>query len=200
MNTSISVGESNDKPSSSLLVRAFKVALGSLLFLLIPFTASFLSEEMDWSPFDYILVWIMLFLTGSAYSFVTRNSKDAVYRIAVGLAVVSGLMLTWVNLAVGLIGSEDNPINLSYFFILALGILASFMMRFRAVYMTMILVSMAFGMVIVALVALFMNMQSLPHSSVTQIIGVTGFFIMPLLVAAILFYQSHIDHQKGLSE
>lgn len=183
-----------------MLVRAIKVALGSLLVLLIPFTASFLSEEMDWSPFDYILVWIMLFLTGTAYSFITRNSKDAVYRIAVGLAVVSGLMLTWVNLAVGLIGSEDNPINLSYFFILALGILASFMMRFKAVYMTMILVSMAFGMVIVAVVALFLNMQSLPQSSVTQIMGVTGFFMMPLLVAAILFYQAHIDHQKGLSE
>jgi hypothetical protein len=200
MNTSISINESQDKSSSSMLVRAIKVALGSLLVLLIPFTASFLSEEMDWSPFDYILVWIMLFLTGTAYSFITRNSKDAVYRIAVGLAVVSGLMLTWVNLAVGLIGSEDNPINLSYFFILALGILASFMMRFKAVYMTMILVSMAFGMVIVAVVALFLNMQSLPQSSVTQIMGVTGFFMMPLLVAAILFYQAHIDHQKGLSE
>lgn len=195
MNASLFVGN-QDPTQLSALHRSFRVAFISALFMLIPFTASLLSDEMDWSLFDYILIWTLLFLTGLTYSFITRNSKDAVYRLAVGLAVVSGLMLTWANVAVGLIGSEDNPINLSYMFILAVGILASFIVRFKAVKMTFVMVSMAYLLLVVGVVALFMDMHLLPHSSVTQIMGVTGFFMLPMLVSAILFYQAHSDMIK----
>ena len=184
-------------PPSMIAQRSTRVAFISSLLLLIPFTASLFSEEMDWSVFDYILMWGMLFITGLTYSFITRNSQDLVYRAAVGLSVLTGFLLTWVNLAVGLIGSEDNPINLSYMFILALGILASFFIRFKAIGMTVIMISMAACMFMVALVALLLGMQHLPWSSFTQILGVTGFFMLPMLVSAILFYQSYIDSKKG---
>lgn len=196
MNSSLFV-EHQEPVHSSALYRSIRVAFISALLMLIPFTVSLFSEEMEWSPFDYALIWTLLFLTGLTYSFITRNSKDAVYRLAVGLGVVSGLMLTWVNLAVGLIGSEDNPINLSYMFILATGILASFIVRFKSIAMTVVMVTMAFMLFVVAIVALFLDMHLLPYSSVTQIIGVTGFFMVPMLVSAILFYQAHIDQQKA---
>jgi hypothetical protein len=196
MNSSLPV-ENQEPIHTSALHRSVRVAVISALLMLIPFTFSLFSEEMDWSPFDYILIWTLLFFTGLTYSFITRNSIDTIYRLAVGLAVVSGLMLTWANLAVGLIGSEDNPINLSYMFILALGILVSFFVRFKAMMMTIIMVTMAFLLLVVGVVALFMDMHLLPHSSVTQIIGVTGFFMLPMLVSAILFYQAHIDQQKA---
>ena len=39
---------------------------------------------------------------------MTGNSA---YRAAVGVAIAAAFILVWMNLAVGIIGSEDNPAN-----------------------------------------------------------------------------------------
>jgi hypothetical protein len=39
------------------------------------------------------------------------------------------MFLVWMNLAVGIIGSEDNPANLMFGGVLALGILGAFIAR-----------------------------------------------------------------------
>ena len=40
-------------------------------------------------------------------------------------------MLVWINLAVGIIGSEDNPANLMYGGVLAVGVAGAVAARFR---------------------------------------------------------------------
>ncbi len=47
------------------------------------------------------------------------------YRFAVGVALAAAFLLVWMNLAVGLIGSEDNPANLMYFGVLAVGFIGA---------------------------------------------------------------------------
>src|SRR5688572_8042949 len=54
-----------------------------------------------------------------------------VYRFAVGVALAAALFLVWMNLAVGLIGTEDNPANLLYGGVLAVGIIGAIIARFR---------------------------------------------------------------------
>jgi hypothetical protein len=44
---------------------------------------------------------------------------------------VAAFILIWMNLAVGIIGSEDNPANLMYGGVLAVAIVGAFMVRFR---------------------------------------------------------------------
>src|SRR6056297_4107220 len=92
-----------------------KVAAITLLILIIPFTASLITDEMAWSLYDFLLAGVMLFGTGSAYVLISRQSNSLIYRVASGLTLATALFLVWINLAVGVIGSEDNAGNLMYY-------------------------------------------------------------------------------------
>ena len=43
-----------------------------------------------------------------------RMTGNSAYRAAVGVAVAAAFILVWMNLAVGIIGTEDNPAKLMY--------------------------------------------------------------------------------------
>jgi thiazole synthase ThiGH ThiG subunit len=49
----------------------------------------------------------------------------------VALALVAAMLLVWVNLAVGIIGSEDNPANIMYLGVHAVLILGALLALFR---------------------------------------------------------------------
>ena len=49
------------------------------------------------------------------------------YRVAIGVAVASALILVWINAAAGIIG--DGPINLMYFGVIAVGMIGAFIAR-----------------------------------------------------------------------
>ncbi len=80
-------------------------AAATALLLLIPFIAMQFTAEVAWTLSDFIIAGILLFGTGLTYTFITGKSKNFAYRIAIGFALFSGLLLIWVNTAVGLIGS-----------------------------------------------------------------------------------------------
>jgi hypothetical protein len=53
------------------------------------------------------------------------------YRAAVAVALAAAFGLVWINLAVGIIGTEDNPANLLYAGVLAVGIVGAVLARGR---------------------------------------------------------------------
>jgi hypothetical protein len=57
-------------------------------------------------------------------------TDNRAYRAAVGVAIAAAFILVWMNLAVGIIGSEDNPANLMYGGVLAIGIIGAVIARF----------------------------------------------------------------------
>ncbi len=182
-----------NEPMSTKTLSTFQiiagVAVAAALLLIIPLTASFITSEMQWTLSDYVLVWVMLFTTGIIYMFVSRLSSDNTYRAAVALAVVTGLLMVWSNLAVGIIGNEDNMINVVYFIILMLGFIGAFFVRFQSGGLSRVLGGMILLLAAVASYALLSGMQHMPESSVMEIIGVHMFFITPLSISAILFHQ-----------
>lgn len=163
------------------------IALATALLLLIPLVAMQFTDEVVWTLTDFIFAGILLFGTGLTYKLITRKSGEIAYRFAVGFALFTGLFLIWVNGAVGIIGSENNEINLLYFGVIAVGIIGALIVRFRAEGMTLTLFAMAIAQAIVAVIALFTGMAEAPGSSVTEIIGVNGFFIVLFVVLALLF-------------
>ena len=165
------------------------VAVVAALLLLIPLAASFVTTEMEWTLSDYILVWVMLMVAGTTYTLVSRLSSDYTYRGAVALSAVTGLFLVWSNLAVGIIGNEDNAINSVYFIIIMVGFIGAFWVRFQSKGLSRVLGGMALMVAGVGSYALLSGMQHVPESSVMQIIGVHMFFTTPLAIAAILFHQ-----------
>ncbi|MDF7774723.1 hypothetical protein P1X14_05645 [Sphingomonas sp. AOB5] len=54
------------------------------------------------------------------------------YRAGAALAAVTALLICWMNLAVGIAGAEDNPVNLSFFGLAAVAAVGSFAAEFRA--------------------------------------------------------------------
>ena len=175
-----------------------KVAAITLLILIIPFTASLITDEMAWSLYDFLLAGVMLFGTGSAYVLISRQSNSLMYRVASGLTLVTALFLVWINLAVGVIGPEDNAGNLMYYgviLILMTGILAA---RFRPRGMANALFTAALAQAATVPVALARDMQSLPGSSVMEIILVNGMFVMLFALSGVLFLQATRKNETPL--
>lgn len=85
-------------------IEIIHIALATLLILLVPLIAMQFTEEVDWSPFDFIFMGTLLFGTGLAYKFIARKMVKRAHRIAVAIALAIVLLLIWAQLAVGLIG------------------------------------------------------------------------------------------------
>jgi len=168
------------------------VALATGLLLLIPLIAMQFSDEIVWTLSDFIFAGTLIFATGFTYILVTRvlaprMGDNIVYRVAVGFALFTGLFLIWVNGAVGIIGSEDNPVNALYFGVIAVGIIGAFIARFRPQGMVFTMFAMAIAQALIAAIAIIGGFYQSPPSTLFHIIGVNGFFIMLFVIAALLF-------------
>ncbi len=169
-------------------------ALATVGLLLIPLLAMQFTSEVDWTLSDFVVAGILLFGTGFTYKLLTRKSIKLAYRVAIGFALLTGLFLVWVNLAVGVMGSEDNPANLMYFGVIAVGIIGAVMARFQSRGMVHVMGTMALAQALVAGIALIAGVQESSVSSVLEILGVNGFFVALFAVSALLF---HYAEQEG---
>lgn len=162
-------------------------ALITGFLLLIPLVAMQFTDEVAWTLSDFVVAGILLFGTGLTYKLVTRKSDETVYRVAVGLALATGFFLIWANGAVGIIGSENNPINLLYYLVLFVGIIGAFIARFRSHELSLTMFAMALAQASIAAIALGGGYYQSPPSSVFEILTVNGFFITLFVVSALLF-------------
>ncbi len=120
---------------------------------------------------------------------------NTAYRAAVALALAAALILVWMNLAVGLIGTEDNPANLMYGGVLAVGIIGAIIARFRPHGMARALFAMALAQALVPVIALIIGKPQV--TSVEVILGVlvvNAFFVMLFLGSALLFRLAARKH------
>lgn len=174
------------------------LAFTTALILLIPVAAMQFTHEVDWTLRDFIFASGLLFGTGLMYILVTRIlttriADNTAYRVAVGFALFTGLFLIWVNAAVGIIGSEDNPFNVIYFAVIAVGIIGGFIARFRPYGMIRTMFTMALVQALITAIALIGGFYQTPSSTVFHIIGVNGFFITLFVVSALLFRYAAQD-------
>lgn len=116
---------------------------GAAVLLALPFVAMQFTREVQWTASDFAIFGAMLAAAGLGWEFVARKADRAAYQLGAAIAVVTGFLLVWVDLAVGLVGNEDNPINLAFFGVLALGVAGSLVARFEARGMERTLFAMA---------------------------------------------------------
>jgi hypothetical protein len=79
----------------------FIISLVALL-LLIPFTAMFFTHEVNWTLFDFIIAGILLFTFGLLIETAVRNIQKRKYKILICSFILFMLIITWVELAVGI--------------------------------------------------------------------------------------------------
>lgn len=163
--------------------------------LLLPFTAMQFTDEVQWSPFDFLLMGTVLFGIGLAYLLIARKSEQTVYRAAFGIGLLGAFLLFWVNGAVGIIGNEGQAANLLYGAVFVVGLVGAVMARFKPPGMARTLFAAAFMQLLVPVIALLIWPP--PTTSWSPgIFGVfllTAFFAVLFLVSGLLFQRAAID-------
>ncbi len=159
------------------------------LMLLLPLIAMQFTDEVVWDLADFAIFGALLVGVGVTYELVVRKTGDTAYRAAVGVALAAAFLLVWANLAVGLIGSENELANLMYVGVLAVGVIGAIIARFRPHGMARALFATAFAQMSVAVIALTAGMHQY-GSSVSEILKVTGFFAALFVGSALLFREA----------
>jgi hypothetical protein len=149
---------------------------------------------VDWTLFDFVAAGMLLFGSGLTYELIARKGGNMAYKAAVGVAVAAALLLTWINLAVGIIGSEKNPVNLLYFWVIGVMIIGTTIARLRPRGMAWALFATAFAQALIPVIALIIGKPQIDTAQ--EVYGVLGvltlnaFFVMLFVGSALLFRRS----------
>jgi hypothetical protein len=160
------------------------------ILLLVPLIAMMFTGQVNWDETDFIVMGAMLFGACGAFELAARMTGNMAYRAAVGVAVVATFLLIWINLAVGIIGSEDNPANLMYLGVLAVGIVGALIGRFRPAAMARALVATALTQCLVAVITLTAGLGAEGANWPQVIFVLNGFFAALWLASAWLFRKA----------
>lgn len=158
------------------------------IMLLLPFISMQFTDEVDWSLFDFIFFGSMLVAAGGTFELAARMTPDRAYRAAAGVALAAAFILIWVNGAVGIIGNEENPANLMFYGVLAIGIIGAVLARHKPGAMARAMVATAIAQAMVAVIALIAGLD--PNFPVTV------FFVAWWCIAAWLFSKSGRESTK----
>jgi hypothetical protein len=167
------------------------------LILLLPLVAMQFTDEVAWDAADFAVMGVMLLGACGAYELAARTPRNRAYRAAVGVAVVAAFLLIWINLAVGIIGSEDNPANLMYGGVLAVGIAGALAARFRPGGMAQALAATAFAQILAGIIAVSAGWGAAGANWPWPIVGLSGFFTALWLGSAWLFRTAAREQTSG---
>ena len=174
--------------------RMVGIVLIPALLLMVPLLAMQWTKEVAWDLADFVVAFALLVGTGILYERIARKADHISYRLAAGIALAAALLLVWINLAVGIIGSEGNPANLMYVGVLAVGIIGALLARFKPLGMAHTMVACALALVLVAVIALVARLGT-PSSGPMEILGVNGIFVALFAGSALLFRRAARNHR-----
>ena len=105
---------------------------GAAALLLAPAVAGRASDSISWDPADFILLGLMLAAACGIWELAMSKTRNWSYAAAAIVAAGTAFLLVLVNGVVGILGSEDKPVNLLYFGVLTLALGGAVIVRFRA--------------------------------------------------------------------
>jgi hypothetical protein len=159
---------------------ALLAAAGALM--LFPVLALHMAQDAPSDPGNYVFLLILLAGIAIAVEVAARVSRARAYAAAAGIAIAAASLQAWINLAVGTIGSEDNPANWIYAGVIGVAAGGAAIARLRPAGMAWAMGAAAAAQLLAFAVALAAGL------------GFTGpitiFFIALWLVSAALFRKA----------
>ncbi|MEM6335049.1 MAG: hypothetical protein AAF752_00680 [Bacteroidota bacterium] len=110
------------------------------------------------------------------------------YRLALGLAILTAVLLVWVAGAVGIVGASGDQADLMYAGVLALGVVGAAVVRVRARGMAVVLSAIASVQMLTGIVALMAGWVP-SYNSAFEVLGINGFFAVLWAGSAWLFWR-----------
>lgn len=167
----------HDRPRNRL--RPF-VWGGAALLLLLPAVAMRFTSEVNWTALDFVVMGAMLATACTLFELAVWLSGSLVYRLAFALAIATGFLTVWVNLAVGMLGDENDAISLLFVGVLLVAAVGAALARFRAPGMARAMFATAAAQLVAVVVALPMEFAPLE-------LTLTAMFALPWLASGLLF-------------
>lgn len=75
------------------------------VLLVIPLVAMQFTNDVNWTLSDFIVAAILLFGTGFLCELTIRKINKVKFKIAVCVIILTGLIIIWAELAVGIFGT-----------------------------------------------------------------------------------------------
>lgn len=183
--------ENIDIKSGWLRNRLSKVIWGAAaIILLLPLVAMQFTKEVTWDLLDFGVAGILLASICSLYELAARKAPNTIYQAASAGALLTLLLLIWINLAVGTIGSENNPANLLYIGVVVVGIIGVITARLKPHGMSRALWGVAITQILVTTIVLTVGVQTESNSSLVEILSINGIFTALWIASAILFRKA----------
>ena len=165
----------------------------AVALLALPFIAMQLNADgVDWSIGDFVVMGAMLGTMGGVLEVAVRMSPNRFYRGGAGLALLGTFLVIWVNLAVGIVGSENNPNNQLFFVALLMGIGGAIGGRGRPDGMARAAITTAVAIMAAFLIAQAGGRDEPMVKPIVEGVG-ASVFVMLLLASAWLFHKAARD-------
>lgn len=155
---------------------------GIAALMLTPAVAMQFTDAVNWTVGDFVFAALMFGSVGLAVELTVRAHPAWTYRAGMGIALAASFLTIWINLAVGIVGNEGNPVNALFFLVPLVAVAGSLIGAFRARFMA-VAAALAAAAQIGVMLYIWATGQGFP-------IGVTAFFGTLWLVAAALFRQA----------
>jgi hypothetical protein len=152
----------------------------------------FPGSGVDWTGSDFLAMGTMLVAACGLYELGAWMSCNRAYRAGFGLAVLTGFLTVWANLAVGMLGSEADIVNLMFAGVLAVATGGALAARLKPCGMALAMLATAAAQLAAVGVGLAMG-EFAPRA-----LALTAMFALPWVASAGLFRlaagrRSHAD-------
>lgn len=165
-------------------------AVVAVFILLIPFSMQF-TDEVQWN--EAIAYCVILLAIGGAYElWQWLKARNRAYRAAFIVGLAGILFLGWVSGAVGIIGSENQPVNLMYWAVPAVLLTGSLIACFKPRGMSYALFATALVQMLVPVIALIISPEvSWGDAGVMGVLLFNSIFAVLFVVSALLFRRAN---------
>jgi hypothetical protein len=170
------------------IVRAALVTAGVLL---IPLWGNTYVDGWNWPWYTFVFAGTVVFCAAITYQLVTKTMSNAAYRFAVGLAIATAFVLTWMN---WILTIDVNHLNVMYLGVVVVGLVGAAIARLRARGMARALVGMAIAQMLVPFVALVFWKTSVAGGGPFSVFGLNGVCIVLFAISALLFRRAARTH------
>ena len=191
--TSRGIVRENTAQMTRMQKTVLRVALVALGLLMVPLVSSQVVEGWNWGPGAFVFTYVLFFGTGMAYALIARRMNAWAYKVAVGLALVAGFVLGWATMVH--MSETENPVNLVYFGVLAVGAAGAGLARLEARGMARALFAMAAALA-VAWVITQVLFSDTPAGPVWNVGVMHGGFMLIFAAAGLLFRHASLAASK----
>ena len=166
-------------------------AAGGLLLLPALAMQLFPQGGVNWTGLDFLVMGAMLAGACGLYELGAWLSGNTAYRAGFGLAALAAFLTVWANLAVGMLGSEHDPVNLLFAGVLLVALAGALIAGPQPRGMARAMAATAIAQLLAVGVGLAMG------GFEPRELALSALFAVPWLLSAALFGKSARDQARA---